>query len=71
MQTLARYIVTERVNATRPSNNDPKAQAFKRYSGVYDIRDSQSGNVICASSSNLTAIRRAQAKWNSDGLTVH
>lgn len=71
MQTLSRYIVTERIEASHPTLDDPKAQAFKRFSGVFDIRDSQSGNVICASSSRLSVLRKVQAKWNTAELTMH
>lgn len=62
---LARYVVTERLDGNNPTNSDPKAQAFKRHSGVFDIRDSQSGNVICGTHSDLTKARKVQARWNS------
>lgn len=62
---LDRYIVTERLVGDSPSADDPLAQAFKRHSGMYDIRDSQSGNVICGSTSDLKAARKCQARWNS------
>lgn len=71
---MSRYIITERLDANKPSNADPKAQAFGRHSGIYDIRDSHSHNVICASTYNLKVARSAQAKWNTDAsltTTLH
>jgi hypothetical protein len=65
---LSRYILTERRDGDSPSDDDPKAQAFQRHAGVYDIRDTQSGNVICASAGSLTAARKVQANWNSMAL---
>lgn len=65
MTDFARYTVTERLDGNNPTNDDPKAQAFKRHSGVFDIRDSQSANVICGTIADLAKARKIQARWNS------
>jgi len=63
---LSRYQITERNDQGDASlDNSRKAQAFKRASGMFDLRDTQSGHVICASSSNLSAIRKMQARLNT------
>lgn len=59
-----RYELTER-RFNDPCELDPKAQAFKRYTGVYDLRDTLSNRVIVATSSNLTSIRKMQARLNT------
>lgn len=63
-----RYVVTERLLADTPTVHDPKATIVKRYTGVFDIRDVESGGVICATAWNLKVARATQAKWNSDQL---
>jgi hypothetical protein len=60
-----RYQITERRNGATPSNDDPKAQALKRHSGVFDLRDTKSGNVIVATGADLRKVRAIQARWNS------
>ena len=63
------YQITERALSNAPSLNepctDPVAQATRQHSGVYDLRDTRHGNVICATSVNLPALRRLQAKLNT------
>lgn len=60
-----RYQITERRNAQAPDASDPLAQAIRRHSGMYDLRDYHSSGVICCSSSNIIALRRQQARWNT------
>lgn len=63
-----RYVLTERVDGEIPSNDDGNAQAFKRTSGVFDLRDVYNARVIVATSRNLESIRKMQAKLNSKQL---
>lgn len=59
------YKITERISRNAPSCNDPMAQAFRRHSGMYDMRDTLNGSVIVASTTNLTALRKYQAVHNT------
>ena len=61
-----RYVLTERIISNIPNNDDPKARAMKLHSGVFDMRDSKSSDVICCTSMNLPALRRFQASKNTD-----
>jgi hypothetical protein len=59
------YVITERITAGHPESTDPKAQAFKRHSGVFDLRDGDNNNTITITNMNLKALRQMQARWNT------
>jgi len=60
-----RYQITERVNPSAPQPSDPKAQAFKRHSGVFDLNDTLRGTVIGSPTRDLRKLRVVQAAMNS------
>lgn len=59
-----RYIVTERLDPKKFNLKDPIAQAMKLYSGIFDLRDTNSVKPIHTTDS-LQALRTVQARMNS------
>lgn len=66
-----RFQITERRNADHASPTDPKAGAMHKHSGVFDLRDMKPGKIdstIIATSRDLKALRKTQARLNSAQL---
>lgn len=60
----ARYQITERLDGSVTSPTDPLAQAFKRHSGVFDLRDNHTDEVF-VTTTNLRELRNLQARKNT------
>ena len=63
---LGAYVITERLNVLQPTSEDPKAGAMKRHSGMFDLRDGKNNNTIVCSGMDVQALRRMQAKQNTE-----
>jgi len=61
----ARYQITERRDGNVASPNDPLAQAFKRHTGTFDLRDTSDGNRVFVTTTNLRELRNLQARKNT------
>ena len=59
------YIITERLDADKASDNDPIAQAMPRHSGWFDLR---CGGVIIMGGNHLPHMRKTQARCNTRAL---
>jgi hypothetical protein len=59
------YIITERLTELRPTYDDPLAQAIKRHSGFYDLRDGNQEGLIVISSNSIKMLRKLQATYNT------
>lgn len=57
------WYITERKDQFEPAATDPKAQAMKRHSGMFDLRTADGGIVM--SSHNLKYLRQVQARQNT------
>jgi hypothetical protein len=61
----ARYQITERRDGNVTSPTDPLAQAFKRHSGVFDLRDTGHTDEVFVTTTNLRELRNLQARKNT------
>lgn len=61
----SQYTITERLDASTPSDNDPIAQAMPRHSGMFDLR---CGGAIVFGSNKLDHLRKQQAKANTQAV---
>lgn len=61
----ARYQITERHDGSVASPTDPLAQAFRRHTGVFDLRDTTNNDKVLVTTTNLRALRDLQARKNT------
>lgn len=59
-----RFTIRERIDSAFPRDTDPKAQAFKRHSGTFDVIDTKGLHVVCTTR-DLSKARKLQARWNT------